>query len=389
MTLQTLRLSDGQQISYLELGQGEPLVLLHGVGMCAEAWGPQIAHFAKTNRVIALDMPGHGLSDLLPGAPELARLCGLGGQNFAAVGLQLCQCGGAFDGRADRRRVWRWIIPIWCCGLAVLNGVYRRTPEARAAVQARAAALAEGANDIDVPLTRWFSDSAADQAVRAQVAGWLKTVNLHGYAAAYRAFANGDMAYAEAWPQIQSPALVLTASGDANSTPEMAKAMAKAAPMGQAVVIEGHRHMVNLTAPAQVNAALAALAGRAAVRRKKRDTRMTLENRRLLRDAFGTFMTGVTVVTTLDEAGAPIGFTANSFSSVSLDPPLLLVSIAKTSGNYARFMAAKGFAINILAEGQKDVSNTFAKPVEDRFSDRALAAWPAWRAHVGRGFGLV
>ena len=95
---------------------------------------------------------------------------------------------------------------------------------------------------------------------------------------------------------------------------------------------------------------------------------MTLENRRLLRDAFGTFMTGVTVVTTLNEAGAPVGFTANSFSSVSLDPPLLLVSIAKTSSNYARFIEAKGFAINILSEGQKDVSNTFAKSVEDRFS---------------------
>lgn len=95
---------------------------------------------------------------------------------------------------------------------------------------------------------------------------------------------------------------------------------------------------------------------------------MTLENRRLLRDAFGTFMTGVTVVTALDEAGLPIGFTANSFSSVSLNPALLLVSIAKTSGNYARFMAAKSFAINILSEDQKDVSNTFAKPVEDRFA---------------------
>ncbi|MES2433470.1 MAG: flavin reductase family protein [Pseudomonadota bacterium] len=95
---------------------------------------------------------------------------------------------------------------------------------------------------------------------------------------------------------------------------------------------------------------------------------MTLENRRLLRDAFGTFMTGVTVVTTLDEAGLPIGFTANSFSSVSLDPALLLISIAKTSGNYTRFIAAKSFAINILSEGQKDISNTFAKPVEDRFA---------------------
>ncbi|MEO8243751.1 MAG: flavin reductase family protein [bacterium] len=95
---------------------------------------------------------------------------------------------------------------------------------------------------------------------------------------------------------------------------------------------------------------------------------MTLEDRRLLRDAFGTFMTGVTVVTAMSPEGEPIGFTANSFSSVSLDPPLLLVSIAKTSSNYASFSTGAGFAINVLSEGQKGVSNTFARPVEDRFS---------------------
>lgn len=89
---------------------------------------------------------------------------------------------------------------------------------------------------------------------------------------------------------------------------------------------------------------------------------------RALRDAFGCFMTGVTVVTALDDQGQPIGFTANSFSSVSLDPPLLLVSIANSSRNLAAFETAKGFAINILSEGQKDVSATFARPVEDRFS---------------------
>ncbi len=89
---------------------------------------------------------------------------------------------------------------------------------------------------------------------------------------------------------------------------------------------------------------------------------------RALRDAFGTFMTGVTVVTTRDAAGRPLGFTANSFASVSLDPPLLLVSIARSSQNHAAFVAAGGFAVNILSEGQKEVSNTFARPVEDRFS---------------------
>jgi flavin reductase (DIM6/NTAB) family NADH-FMN oxidoreductase RutF len=89
---------------------------------------------------------------------------------------------------------------------------------------------------------------------------------------------------------------------------------------------------------------------------------------RALRDAFGAFLTGVTVVTTFNEDGAPIGFTANSFTSVSLDPPLLLVCLAKTSRNYAALTSARGFGINILAEDQKDVSNTFARPVDDRFA---------------------
>jgi flavin reductase (DIM6/NTAB) family NADH-FMN oxidoreductase RutF len=93
---------------------------------------------------------------------------------------------------------------------------------------------------------------------------------------------------------------------------------------------------------------------------------------RALRNAFGAFLTGVTVVTTRNGAGEPIGFTANSFTSVSLDPPLLLVCLAKTSRNFEAVTGSPGFAINILSEGQKDVSNTFARPVEDRF---AAVSW--------------
>jgi len=89
---------------------------------------------------------------------------------------------------------------------------------------------------------------------------------------------------------------------------------------------------------------------------------------RALRDAFGAFPTGVTVVTACDAVGNPIGFTANSFTSVSLNPPLLLVCLAKTSRNYATMTGARHFAINVLSETQKDVSNTFARPVEDRFA---------------------
>ena len=89
---------------------------------------------------------------------------------------------------------------------------------------------------------------------------------------------------------------------------------------------------------------------------------------RALRDAFGCFMTGVTVVTTRDSTGKPLGFTANSFSSVSMDPPLLLVSISNRSVNLASFVQGAGFAVNILSEGQKEVSATFARPSDDRFA---------------------
>lgn len=91
-------------------------------------------------------------------------------------------------------------------------------------------------------------------------------------------------------------------------------------------------------------------------------------DQRALRDAFGCFMTGVTVVTTIDASGKPLGFTANSFTSVSLDPPLLLVSIANTSANLDAFVGGKGFAVNILSESQKDISATFARKIEDRFA---------------------
>ncbi|MGE0969034.1 flavin reductase family protein [Klebsiella sp. WOUb02] len=94
---------------------------------------------------------------------------------------------------------------------------------------------------------------------------------------------------------------------------------------------------------------------------------MQTDKRRQLRDAFGAFMTGVTVVTSRGKSGEPIGFTANSFSSVSLDPALLLVSIDKRSANYANFTECRFFAINILAEQQQETSNIFAQKVDDRF----------------------
>ena len=88
---------------------------------------------------------------------------------------------------------------------------------------------------------------------------------------------------------------------------------------------------------------------------------------RALRQALGCFVTGVTVVTTLDGDGNPRGLTANSFTSVSLNPPLILFCIDKKAGSHGVFQACDSFAVNILSESQKEISGLFASKVEDRF----------------------
>lgn len=86
-----------------------------------------------------------------------------------------------------------------------------------------------------------------------------------------------------------------------------------------------------------------------------------------LRRALGTFVTGVTVITTHDAEGLPRGMTANSFTSVSLDPPLLLVCVGRGAHSFAAFNACSSFAVNLLHEGQTDVSNLFASKAANKF----------------------
>lgn len=86
------------------------------------------------------------------------------------------------------------------------------------------------------------------------------------------------------------------------------------------------------------------------------------------RRALGNFATGVTVITAQDSEGNRVGVTANSFNSVSLDPALILWSIDKRSRSQDVFLNASHFAVNILSVDQIDVSNNFAKPVEDKFA---------------------
>ena len=91
-----------------------------------------------------------------------------------------------------------------------------------------------------------------------------------------------------------------------------------------------------------------------------------------LRRCLGSFVTGVTVITVLDDAGNPIGMTANSFNSVSLDPPLIVWSLRTNARTFPVYSKAKRFVVNILSEEQVEVSNRFAKSGPDRFDGVAI-----------------
>ena len=255
MISKTLQLSNNRLAHYLEQGVGEALVLIHGVGMQAEAWYPQIDFFADRYQVISVDMPGHGQSSKLADTAQLEDYVDwaievISGLNVGAVNLAGHSMGSLIATGVSVKR------PDLVKRVAVLNGVYRRSQQARQAVEQRAEELQQGVIDVETPLQRWFADTEIERIASAKVKQWLQNVDIAGYATAYSAFACGDETYADRWSEICCPALILTGTDDPNSTAEMTVQMADQAPYATAIVIENERHMVNLTAPDKVNQAM-------------------------------------------------------------------------------------------------------------------------------------
>ena len=97
-------------------------------------------------------------------------------------------------------------------------------------------------------------------------------------------------------------------------------------------------------------------------------------DQRHLRQALGRFATGVTVIATRTVEGKLEGLTANSFSAVSLDPPLVLWSLRRNAPSLDSFLNSGYFAVSVLAANQSDLSRHFATPAEDKFATAAHAA---------------
>jgi len=101
---------------------------------------------------------------------------------------------------------------------------------------------------------------------------------------------------------------------------------------------------------------------------------MSLDSKEF-RFALGNFPTGVTVITSVADSGELLGATANSFSSVSLDPPLVLFSLDRGAYSLDAYLNAGVFAVNVLSEAQQDLSNRFARALEDKWVGVDYETW--------------
>ncbi|PZV39544.1 alpha/beta fold hydrolase [Mesorhizobium kowhaii] len=357
---------------FIRAGSGAPVLLIHGVGMNATIWQGQIASMKDRHDLIAIDMLGHGVSPLPPENATLSDFADQALRLLDHLGLASVSIVGHSMGALVALEI-ALRAPSRVHSIVCLNAVFRRPPALAQAVRERAAALgAHGdASAVAATLARWFGDplpeSLAGAAATARTA--LEGVDAQGYARTYRLFARADADHADALAGLAAPALFMTGSQDSNSTPAMSAAMARLAPHGQCLVLSGERHMMAIASPEKVTQHISAFLDAGEAEKPQADAAFDSGE---FRRALGSFLTGVTIVTTIGAEGEPRGFTANSFTSVSLEPPLVLVCIAKKALGHSAFSTSKGFAINILSESQKAHSGIFASKAADKF---AAVAW--------------
>lgn len=237
-------------------GAGPPLVLVHGVGLRAEAWAAVIPLLTDRFTTYAVDMPGHGQSPEVRNATADAfteRLAGC----VQTLGRRVFVAGHSMGALLALELAAR--LPDEIAGVAALNAIYRRSPDAATAVRARAQALSDThASDPSVTLERWFGEAPRGALADAAAAcrDWLTTGNQRGYKTAYTVFANSDGPDDATLQAIRCPVLFMTAARDPNSTPAMSRAMASQCRKARTEVVPDAAHMMPMTHAAEVAAAM-------------------------------------------------------------------------------------------------------------------------------------
>ncbi len=316
------------------------IILLHGFGQTRKIWEDVAVGLEQAGRhVINVDLRGHGGSDW----PADARY------DFDAYVEDL----RAVLGQMRTRPVV----------VAAMHSGWIAT----AALAEDAATLASGLILVDPPAENDAqSVRASAEAFSAAIGpGLVKSDYDVRLLDIFSVGGNGARLFGVA-PQINIPVLVVRGALGAGAGDAGPSSYADAFPDVEAIDVDGGGLLVNAERTEAFNGLLIDFL-------ERKQPRFIPEYRsgsdaRTLRDAMGCFATGITIITAHDADGKPIGLTANSFTSVSLDPPLLLVCIANNAGSAETLRSASSFAVNVLQIGQQPVSNLFASKSEDRFA---------------------
>lgn len=259
MTLKTLpRYKSNQGIAYTKTGKGPSLVFIHGVGLRAESWGPQIDYFKSRFTVYAIDLPGHGDSNLIkkdsPDINSYSEVIAAFIENETTLPVVIIGHSlGALIALniADKH-------PGLCKGIAAISTIFNRTSDAFVAVKSRAKFIRDNPEqNLSIsPLQRWFKDQSSWQAQLCK--NMIESNSPKGYADAYGAFANSQGCSEAGVNQSKLPLLFVTGEKDYNSTPAMSEALANIGQNATAVIIKEARHMVQLSHTKETNTALEA-----------------------------------------------------------------------------------------------------------------------------------
>ncbi|MEK4031447.1 alpha/beta fold hydrolase [Pseudobacillus sp. FSL P4-0506] len=250
---------DQGMIRYEEKGIGEPLILIHGVGLDHTMWEKQVEGLAGHFRVIVYDMVGHGGSEHPPAPYTLSQfveqLAGL--MNYLkiekshVVGFSM----GGMVAQAFAKKYKERLKT-----LTIMSAVANRTEEQRKAILSRVEEVKKTgpASTIEPAIQRWFNEEfiEKERTIVDQIRKRLETNNPASYLAAYTLFATADE---ELWPelkQISQPTFILTGEDDIGSNPEMAKQMHKEIAHSEVFIVPGMKHMLPMEGADIVNKAI-------------------------------------------------------------------------------------------------------------------------------------
>ena len=252
-----LRSKSSKNITYYRRGSGLPLILIHGVGLKLESWNAQIQYLKKYFDVIAIDLPGHGESEILESRDINIDLYSEAIKSFTDEIIQkkFIIMGHSLGALIALDYIKKYKDD--CYGLIALNCIYQRDNEAMNALKNRLTnSFSENFDkEVDITIKRWFGEG--ESTVNIELAkyckSWLLNSNKTGYRSAYKIFANYKGVPKKLLMENILPSYFITGSLDKNSTPDMSRKMNELCQNGRTLIVEGAGHMAQMSHFSEVN----------------------------------------------------------------------------------------------------------------------------------------